>query len=81
MTGMVITTFVMTYVMASIVHLTGANDFWSGLWVGFWMWLGFVGTVGLGICLWEGKPFKLYLINTIYYIVALALMGGILASW
>ena len=81
MTGMITTTLVMTYVMATIVRLAGASDFWNGAWVGVWMWLGFIGTVGMGMCLWENKPFKLYALNTGYYLVALMLMGGILASW
>ena len=49
--------------------------------VGFWAWLGFVVPVTLGIVLWEGKPWKLWLINASHYLVTLVVMGVILSLW
>lgn len=72
---------VMAYVLSHFVDYAGATDWRGGLQAGFWIWLGFVATVMLGMVLWEGKPFRLYLINVLYWLVALLGMGAILAVW
>ncbi len=71
---------VMSYVMAYIVGFSQAASVTEGAEAGFWVWLGFVATVMLGQVLWEGKPFKLYLINSLHYLVALVAMGIIHAA-
>ena len=53
----------------------------AGLSVGFWNWLGFVAPVTIGTVLWDGKPWKLWFLNSGYYLVALLLMGSILSSF
>lgn len=70
-----------SYVMAHIIDYVQAATFLQGAETGFWLWLGFVAPVLLGIVLWEGKPVKLYLINAAQYLVSLTVMGGILAVW
>lgn len=53
-------------------------------WVGaifelaLWCWLGFVVPIMLGQILWEQKPFKLYLINILYWLVSFIAMALIL---
>lgn len=53
-------------------------------WVGavfelaLWCWLGFVVPTSLGTILWEQRPFKLYLINTLYWLVTFIVMALIL---
>src|SRR3989344_1440004 len=53
-------------------------------WVGavfelaLWCWLGFVVPTSLGTILWEQRPFKLYLINTLYWLATLIVMALIL---
>jgi hypothetical protein len=78
-------TLVMSFVLAHSVvfggaylDLTGAS---AGLQAGFWNWLGFIATVSLGSVLWQRKPWKLYFLNIAYYLVALLVMGTILAVW
>lgn len=83
---------VMAYVLApfiigwhqSEVAMYGA-DAMSGLSVGlqtgFWLWLGIVATVMLGSVLWERKPFKLYMLNSGYWLVVLLVMGALLGYW
>ena len=51
----------------------------GGLMVGFWSWLGFVAPVTLGTVLWEGKTWKLWILNSGYYFVGLLIMGVILS--
>lgn len=53
----------------------------AGLMAGFWNWLGFIAPVSLGVVLWEGKPWKLWLMNSGYYLISLMVMGVIFATW
>ncbi|PIR41109.1 MAG: hypothetical protein COV31_03130 [Candidatus Yanofskybacteria bacterium CG10_big_fil_rev_8_21_14_0_10_46_23] len=69
------------YVLAYFVQMLGKNDFWGGAELGFWVWLGFVGTYSLGATLWERKPGALWWLNNIYNVIGLVIAGGILAIW
>ena len=57
------------------------NGAWVGVTSGFWMWLGFVAPVTLGTVLWEGKPWKLWILTNAYYVISLIMMGAIVAVW
>lgn len=76
---------VMSYVLAHALVFSSAymsvSGVSAGLQVGFWNWLGFIAPVTLSSVLWEGKPWKLWLLNNGYYLVSLLLMGVILAQW
>lgn len=72
---------VMSYVLAHFVDYLGATTIMAGVEAGFWLWLGFVATVLINSVLWEGKPFKLYLLNIAHYLVVLLVSGAILAVW
>jgi hypothetical protein len=82
---MVIGTLLMSWVLAHAVIFANAylntSGVSSGLMVGFLNWLGFVAPVTLGVVLWEGKSWKLWWINSGYYLVELCLMAVILAVW
>ena len=69
------------YILAHFVDYTDSVTFGQGMLTGFWIWLGFLVTTMLGSILWDGKPFKLYLINVLHYFVTLTISGGILAVW
>ena len=76
---------VMAYVVAHyfVFASTYTNTFGipGGLMVGFWSWLGFVAPVSLGVVLWDGKPWKLFFLQSGYYLVSLLIMGVIIALW
>ncbi|MBI2559017.1 DUF1761 domain-containing protein [Candidatus Woesearchaeota archaeon] len=74
-------TLLMSYILAHFVDYAEATTVMKGIEAGFWIWLGFVATVQIGMVLWEGKPFKLFALNTLHYLVALAVMASILAVW
>jgi len=76
-----LTSFIMSYVLAHFVFYLQAKNVMDGVILGFWLWIGFFATTQLGIVLWEGKPLKLYLVNTLHNLVTLAVMGAILAVW
>ena len=82
---MFIGSLLMSYVLANALvfaatylKTSGAG---SGVMVGFFNWAGFIAPVTLGVVLWEGKSWKLWLINNGYYLVTLILMGILLALW
>ncbi len=68
-------------VLAMLVDWAQAITMIDGAKVGFWIWLGFVATTMAGMMLWEGKPMKLYTLNSGYHLVNFILMGAILAAW
>ncbi|MBI3589475.1 MAG: DUF1761 domain-containing protein [Candidatus Liptonbacteria bacterium] len=76
---------VMSYILAhalvfanAYLHSSGLS---SGVMVGFLNWLGFIAPVTLGPTLWEGKSWKVWFLNSGYYLVSLIIMGSILALW
>lgn len=76
--------FVMAYVLAHILAFADAagmgNDVMAGIAGGLWVAVGFIATSFLNSVLWEDKPWKLYFVNVGYYLVALPVMGAIIAS-
>lgn len=73
--------FITSLILAYIISVSGATIIGEGLWIGFLVWLGFIATVIIGSVLWEGKPFKLYMINVGYHLVSLLIMSLILTVW
>ena len=79
--GSLLMAYVLEHVLvfaSAYTHTTGIS---AGMMVGFWNWLGFVVPVLLATVLWEGKSWKLWVLNAAYYLVALLIMGSILAYW
>lgn len=74
---------VMAYVLAHALVFAQAymkvEGVSAGLTTGFWNWLGFIAPVTLGSVLWDGKPWKLWILNNAHYLVALLVMGIILS--
>jgi len=62
----------------SYLQISGVS---AGLMAGFWSWLGFVAPVTTGMVLWEGKSWKLWILTSGYYLVALLVMGLLLSYW
>lgn len=70
--------YIMAYVLGHVLAFVETASYGEALQGAFWMWLGFIATVGTGIVLWEGKSWKLWAINTGYYLLAMAIMSTIL---
>lgn len=66
------------YVMNYFGIAWGVYDVIGAIELGFWCWIGFVAPTMLGIVLWEQKSFKLYLINSLYWLVSFIAMAIIL---
>lgn len=58
--------------LAGITYGDGASG-------AFYTWIGFFVPVYLGTVAWEGKPWKLFLVNVGYWLVTLQIAGAIFA--
>ncbi len=74
--------FLASILVAYVLFWFGAAwsvyDWATALQLAFWCWIGFVVPLLLGSVIWEQRPFRLYLINVFYWLVALAAMALVL---
>ncbi len=68
-------------VLAFIITSSNSDGASNGAFVGFLVWLGFVMTSGIGSLIWEKKPFKLVLINSVSILLNLVIGGAIIGAW
>jgi hypothetical protein len=66
------------YVMNYFGIAWGVYDWVGAIELGFWCWIGFAAPVMLGMVLWEQKPFKLYLIVSLNWLVSFVVMALVL---
>lgn len=79
--GALVQAFVLAHALvfaSAYLEVTGIS---AGLQGAFWNWLGFVAPVTMGMWLWEGKSWKLWVLTAAYYLVTLSAMGMILSLW
>ena len=79
--GALVMSFVLSHSLIFASAYLGESGLSAGLQTGFWNWLGFIVPVSLGTVIWEGKPWKLWVLNAGYYLVGLLLIGMLLAVW
>ncbi len=79
--GSLFMAFVLSHALVFAKSYLGTEGVSAGLQTGFWNWLGFVAPVTLGSILWEGKSWKLWVLNNGNYLVTLMTMGVILSLW
>ena len=72
---------IMTFVLAHAVYYAGAKTLMLGAAVGFLNWLGFILVVQLDDWAAARRPTQLLVINAGSNLVALVIMGAILAAW
>jgi hypothetical protein len=63
---------------AVVLGVTGIE---GGLQGAFWLWLGLTVPVSVSVVAWEGKPWKLFLIHSGYWLALLSVMSLILSRW
>ena len=71
----------MGYVVARFAVGMGIEGVYAGVKLGAWAWLGLVAPVTIGKVLWDGKSWKLWFLESGYYLVTLVLTGAIIAAW
>lgn len=81
MIGGLITSLIIAYVLLFFTVTWVDPTVTGALMAAFWIWLGFVATTQLSGFLWEGKSFKLFILNTAYSLIAYGVMAAILVLW
>ena len=77
----IVASLVMAYVLALFVDYTGAVTAVQGAWTGLLAGIGFIATAALSATVFENRSATIYILNTCYHLVSLAIMGAILAVW
>ena len=75
------TMYLVALVLSHLITLLGSETWEAAKQVAFWVWLGFFVPLTAGAWLWEGRPFRLFLVNAIYWLIALDVAAYILVSW
>jgi hypothetical protein len=81
MGGVVLVTILGALVLECVLDAVNATTALGGATWGALLWLGFVATFTFNSVLFENKPFRLWLISNGYNLIALIIMGAILAAW
>ena len=68
------------YVLAVLAALSSASSVLDGIILGLWAVV-FIATASATWGVFEARPLRLWLINNGYYLVALPIMGAIIAIW
>ncbi|MEK7569589.1 MAG: DUF1761 domain-containing protein [Patescibacteria group bacterium] len=76
-----VSSLVLAYVLVHFVVMAGAVGIAGAFSLAFWLWLGFMATQSIGVYLWEGKPFKLFVLCAGYQLVATFLAALVLVLW
>lgn len=79
MIGGFITSLVVAYVLAYFIGALGIMDVWAAMQLACWIWFGFMATQSIGVWLWDGKPFKLFVLVAAHQFVMIHLMALVLA--
>ncbi|MDO8537835.1 MAG: DUF1761 domain-containing protein [archaeon] len=72
--------FIMACVLAYVLAYSSSVGIADAIQGAFWMWLGFIATVQIGMVLWDNKPMKLFLIHTSHQLVSVIVMAIIIVT-
>ena len=72
---------ILAFMLDHFVLWANADTIHKGAFIGFIAWLGFIAAPAFPQGIYEGRPFKLFAINTGYWLVALPVVGALLAVW
>jgi hypothetical protein len=72
---------ILALMLAHFIVWSGANTIHRGAFIGLITWLGFIAAPAFPQGIYEGRPFKLFAINTGYWLVGLIGVGILLAVW
>jgi hypothetical protein len=79
--GSLVTAYVLSHMLVFATAYMKTSGVSAGLSTGFWVWLGFVAPVTMGMVLWGTHPWKLWVLNNGYNLIQLLMFGVILALW
>ena len=79
--AMIIAALLQAFLLANLIRDIGITTGKNGLLLGIILWAGFVAATSLGDHLFGGRPWKLWQLNTSYYLVVLLINGWLLTVW
>jgi Protein of unknown function (DUF1761) len=71
---------VQAFILAYLISALSFNTIIQGATLGLIVGIGFSATITIGVVLWEGRPWKLYLLNNAYQISSFICMGAIIGG-
>ena len=71
---MLLSNLVMAYTLSILLMATSVTSISAALTIAFWIWLGFIATIGVGVVLWQDKPVSLFWLNSIGWLVTIFAM-------
>jgi len=72
---------VLSFILAHLIFWANAFGFANGCVLGVLVWIGFIAAPNLPQGIYEKRPFKLFAINSGYWLVGLFIVGGLLSAW
>lgn len=76
-----IASVILCYVLVNVIMWAGAPTFVAGASLAIVCWLGFMAPPLFAQHIYEHRPVNLFAINAGYWVVAMAVSGGVLAVW
>ena len=76
-----LTAYVLAHVTGAWYDAYGAEGWLSGIQTGFWLWLGFIFTIGWQRVAFEDVKTGLWGLNSLYNLVTLMAQGALIAAW
>lgn len=73
--------FVIAFVLEQVLNLAGAIDWVMGLVVGVLLWLGFSAAATPNQVLYARRPWRLWLIDSLFCLASFTAMSVLLATW
>lgn len=70
-----------SFVLKQFIDLFYIVNLFDAVQLAFWIWFGFVATTLIGGILYEGKSWKLFVINSGYQLASIMLMAVVLSYW
>jgi len=81
MTASFLCDLVLSLILSMLIMWSNATGFKYGAVIGVLVWMAFIAATTLPQGLYEKKPFKLFAINSGYWLLGLFIVGGLLGSW
>ncbi|MEK6812546.1 MAG: DUF1761 domain-containing protein [Nanoarchaeota archaeon] len=68
-------------VIDSLTTWLNLGLFGEAIYLGFFVWLGFLATTTINDVIWGGKPFKLWILNNAHLLLNLWIMSAVVVLW
>jgi len=79
--GAFLTAYVLAHILQAYAGAFDVSGTGAGVEGAFWVWLGFVLTIGWQAVAFENKKISVYALNMAYNLITLLLMGAVLGTW